>query len=332
MMSAPQTLLALRFVDLDAVAALLAAKVAGGSLEGVSLAPDAEPTGDELKGATFATKDFTFAIDGKTYPARLANLPAVVETHKTFDRATYYKCGDVGQVVLVFKDAAARRADLDRCAEFAGSAWAGYHRDGLTPPMHDCVGRRFAKARKRARTSFSPEEIASVEKEMADIGRREGRIAEEPPHEDVVKFEPWMVDGRGEGLTFSEDHPRASQHPWILLGSQDLDFAPRAPAGPATPNGRRTSRSSSPRGAHPPGDVASARARVAAELKAVSQAMKDLAADDVSPNTAVQKRARAQLAKLREKKGRLMAQITKLDQELMEAALGDGPPPAAGAT
>jgi hypothetical protein len=27
-----------------------------------------------------------------------------------------------------------------------------------------------------------------------------------------------------------------------------------------------------------------------------------------------------------------MAQITKLDQELMEAALGDGPPPAAGAT
>jgi hypothetical protein len=60
--------------------------------------------------------------------------------------------------------------------------------------------------------------------------------------------------------------------------------------------------------------------------------MKDLAADDASPNTAVQKRAKAQLAKLREKKGRLMAQITKLDQELMEAALGDGPPPPLGAT
>ena len=72
MITAPQTLLALRFGDLDAVAALLAAKVAGGSLEGVSLAPDAEPTGDELKGATFTTKNFTFGIDGKSYPARLA--------------------------------------------------------------------------------------------------------------------------------------------------------------------------------------------------------------------------------------------------------------------
>ena len=103
--------------------------------------------------------------------------------HKTWDRATYYKCGDVGQAVLVFKDAASRDADVARARQWDGSAWASYHPDGLTPPMLDAVGRRFSRARKRARTSYAPEEIAAVEREMVEIGRREGRVAEEPVYE-----------------------------------------------------------------------------------------------------------------------------------------------------
>jgi TATA-binding protein-associated factor Taf7 len=28
----------------------------------------------------------------------LINMPCNLETHKTFDNITYYKCGDIGQV------------------------------------------------------------------------------------------------------------------------------------------------------------------------------------------------------------------------------------------
>lgn len=42
-------------------------------------------------------------MDGKTYPARLVDLPCVVETQKTLDRSTFFKSGDVGQMLVVYK-------------------------------------------------------------------------------------------------------------------------------------------------------------------------------------------------------------------------------------
>lgn len=42
-------------------------------------------------------------MDGKTYPARLVDLPCVVETQKTLDRRTFFKSGDVGQMLIVYK-------------------------------------------------------------------------------------------------------------------------------------------------------------------------------------------------------------------------------------
>lgn len=46
---------------------------------------------------------FTFTMDGKTFPARLVDLPCVVETQKTLDRSTFFKSGDVGQMLIVYK-------------------------------------------------------------------------------------------------------------------------------------------------------------------------------------------------------------------------------------
>lgn len=43
----------------------------------------------------------TFTLDGDVYPASLMDLPCIVETHKTADKRTYYKSGDVHQALVV---------------------------------------------------------------------------------------------------------------------------------------------------------------------------------------------------------------------------------------
>ena len=44
---------------------------------------------------------FSFTIDGKSYPARLANMATCVDTWKTVNHQTYVKSGEVGQVIVV---------------------------------------------------------------------------------------------------------------------------------------------------------------------------------------------------------------------------------------
>lgn len=42
-------------------------------------------------------------MDGKKYPARLVDMPCVLETQKTLDKKTFFKSGDVGQMLIVYK-------------------------------------------------------------------------------------------------------------------------------------------------------------------------------------------------------------------------------------
>ncbi|CAN0495051.1 unnamed protein product, partial [Hapterophycus canaliculatus] len=46
---------------------------------------------------------FAFTMDGKKYPARLVDMPCVLETQKTLDKKTFFKSGDVGQMLIVYK-------------------------------------------------------------------------------------------------------------------------------------------------------------------------------------------------------------------------------------
>jgi hypothetical protein len=63
------------------------------NLDGVTCLPSAS-------GSTL----WHFRCDGATYPARLVNLPCPVEVHKTTDHATYHKCTDIGQMLIVYED------------------------------------------------------------------------------------------------------------------------------------------------------------------------------------------------------------------------------------
>ncbi|CAN8063465.1 unnamed protein product [Agarophyton chilense] len=65
-----------------------------------------EGAGEDRTQSTFQIqfkdeRNAIFTIDGKQYPASLMDLPCIVETHKTADKRTFYKSGDLHQVLVV---------------------------------------------------------------------------------------------------------------------------------------------------------------------------------------------------------------------------------------
>ena len=52
-------------------------------------------------------------VDGERLPMRVADLPCVVETHKTVDNVCYFKTGDVGQAILVGMSAKKEQKVMD---------------------------------------------------------------------------------------------------------------------------------------------------------------------------------------------------------------------------
>ena len=83
-----------------------------------------------------------FICDGATYPARLTNLPCPVELHKTHDHAMYYKCIDVGQMLIVYEDMTALE-EAESMPGFKIDGFPGYYHSGLTPPTSRIVRKRF---------------------------------------------------------------------------------------------------------------------------------------------------------------------------------------------
>jgi TATA-binding protein-associated factor Taf7 len=86
----------------------------------------------------------------------------VVETHKTFDHVTYFKGGDVGQMIIVCHTKE-EREELNR-AELNKLSGTDYFSSGLTIPTYNIVKRRFAKTRKHE--AFEPEDVRRVEEEL----------------------------------------------------------------------------------------------------------------------------------------------------------------------
>jgi transcription initiation factor TFIID subunit 7 len=72
-----------------------------------------------------------FKFMGKSYPAKLCDLPCIIEAQKTFDRASYYKSGDICQILIVRKPEDPEPPDLLD--------------SGLTPPTHMIREKRFRK-------------------------------------------------------------------------------------------------------------------------------------------------------------------------------------------
>ncbi|CAM9998480.1 unnamed protein product [Pylaiella littoralis] len=121
------------------------------ALDGVDFTP-------EQKGS----RRFTFTMEGKKYPARLVDMPCVLETQKTLDKSTFFKSGDVGQMLIVYKDENAYKKDDGNAS---GVGPHKFYPDGLTPPTKNIVRRRFVKARPD-RGKFNVTEVACVESQV----------------------------------------------------------------------------------------------------------------------------------------------------------------------
>ncbi|CAM9762440.1 unnamed protein product [Chrysoparadoxa australica] len=218
-----------------------------GLLDGVNFTPD--PTPDEKNKMKFFFK-------GKSYPARLVNLPCLVETHKTLDHVTYFKSGDVGQMLVVYQDAEAYQADDDHAVSSQD-----YFPDGLTPPTKNIVRRKFQLSRP-AEGKYPKAEVARVEDQLMRLMNPSNSSllsGTEYVHDELVDFEPWMLDlqaaerglvtgihlrvssqreqDRGEKVLFG--HELLSLHPDILLSKEENDVIQRElapePPSPAPP-------------------------------------------------------------------------------------------------
>lgn len=97
-------------------------------------------------------------VKGQAFAAVVVDLPTITEAMKTWDRKSLMKSADICQMLLAFQkvknEEEAKKAPLPSIID---SHFKWPH--GLTPPMHDCVNRRFAK-------TISRKEIEDKEAEV----------------------------------------------------------------------------------------------------------------------------------------------------------------------
>mmetsp|Transcript_29004 Transcript_29004/g.112773 ORF Transcript_29004/g.112773 Transcript_29004/m.112773 type:complete len:162 (-) Transcript_29004:1887-2372(-) len=93
-------------------------------------------------------REAVFASDGVEYPATLVDLPSICETQKTADKKTFFKSGDVHQVLLV------RNPEDDHPTHTL-------LKDGLTKASKG-AGHRFAPLI----PTYNQEQVTSVEHQL----------------------------------------------------------------------------------------------------------------------------------------------------------------------
>ncbi|KAL1203716.1 Transcription initiation factor TFIID subunit 7 [Cardamine amara subsp. amara] len=112
----------------------------------------------------------TFMIGNEEFPASLLDLPAVVESFKTYDDCALVKTADIGQMIMVREPGDPAPSTVE-------------YRHGLTPPMKDARKRRF-----RREPDLNPELVQRVEKDLLNI-LSGGTIENANEQEEVVANE-----------------------------------------------------------------------------------------------------------------------------------------------
>eukprot|EP01041_Mallomonas_annulata_P005629 gene5629-11361_t len=160
--------------------------------------------------------DFLFCIDEDIFPALLVMLPCNIETYKTLDHSTYFKSGDIGQMLVVYHDAESRDEARRNLRKLDGIS---YFPSGITPPTTDIVKRKYEKL-----FHYGP----YPNYQMTDVGKNiiNYKVNEsiEEIYEEVVPFEPWMADAQNPGgititltgIDWTNDSLLLQQHPEIF--------------------------------------------------------------------------------------------------------------------
>ena len=174
-------------------------------------------------------------IDGKVLHAKIATLPTVIETHKSLDGVTFFKTGEVNQV-MVARDTASDELPSATLA------------DGLTPPLVDVQKRKWRK-----RPAREPAEVEQVAVELESL--RGGSLK---PEFELSWKEKMVPDPAA--LSQPEPSKLASTPPSALEPTSNLIRIPAAcvPSQGATSESARGPTSNVPRGLLGFGPAASA--------------------------------------------------------------------------
>ncbi|CAH0515380.1 unnamed protein product [Peronospora belbahrii] len=152
-------------------------------------------------------KHFTLHVNGKEYPAKITQLPCILETHKTYDDNFFYKSGEIGQIFVV-TDKEEEKKLLETQEEVPS---------GITPPNTNVIKRKYEKTKKT--TPFPKPDVARVEEDLVKIIA--GGVIEDV-HEELVDFYDWMADDEHpNGITVTDEMELIREHPEYLTLSEE---------------------------------------------------------------------------------------------------------------
>jgi transcription initiation factor TFIID subunit 7 len=165
-----------------------------------------------------SSKRAVMTVLGQHFAAVMVDLPTITETMKTWDRKSLVKSADVCQMLLVFKLVGsieeARTAPLPLVVEH-GNKWP----HGLTPPMHDCVRRRFAKTISRKEIEDKDAEVERLLAEDAKALTTEWRWYDPSASQKSKGGAEALLEEDAEGEPDDDDADAAPGG----AGSQDMD-------------------------------------------------------------------------------------------------------------
>ncbi|KAF1991769.1 hypothetical protein K402DRAFT_322071 [Aulographum hederae CBS 113979] len=141
-------------------------------------------------------KQSMITIRGNHYAAALVDLPTVIEAQKSWEKRTWYKSGDICQMLLVLGRVQsmeeAKKAQLPPEIR-EGRDWPS----GITPPMYNARARRFRK-----RVSYRT--IEAVEEEFERLVRADEDAEGEPDYQ-VMDIDEMDGDGTQAGSEVEQD-------------------------------------------------------------------------------------------------------------------------------
>ncbi|KAF1329639.1 hypothetical protein FI667_g5781, partial [Globisporangium splendens] len=131
-----------------------------------------------------------------------AQLPCILETHKTYDDNFFYKSGEIGQVFVVTEKEEERKL-LEEQEEVP---------HGVTPPNTNVIKRKYEKTKRH--TPFPKNDVARVEEDLVKI--IQGGVIEDV-QEELVDYYEWMTDPNfPNGLVVTDEMELIRQHPEYL--------------------------------------------------------------------------------------------------------------------
>ncbi|XP_003741840.1 transcription initiation factor TFIID subunit 7 [Galendromus occidentalis] len=156
-------------------------------------------------------------FDSWLLPARVYDLPCVIESHKTLDRKTFYKTADISQIMICYEPGQEPKSEdeapLRKRKDALTKKYLYPH--GITPPLKNVRKRRFRKTLQKKIIDF-PE----IEKEVKRLFREDNE-AESVRYEVIRAEDEMKADGKG--AIEVTNHPGPDHQGPSGLGDQTMD-------------------------------------------------------------------------------------------------------------